>query len=88
MMTKEEYCETVRTIVNNSTGIKAVELATQVALKSCDFDIWKDALMPLIELGEIIELEYVVPATDYRIKSIFFPKGTKLIKIKYNDKDQ
>lgn len=81
-MTKDDYRELVRNIVEESTGIKAVELATAVVWaieekeRKQNYDIWKDALDPLIEAGEIVELEYVLPTMDYRIKSIFFPKGT------------
>ena len=82
-MNKEQYKEIVRKIIDDSTGIKAVELATQVVLEVHDkcherqeFDIWNDALDPLIEAGEICELEYSLPAMNWRLKSIFFPKGT------------
>jgi hypothetical protein len=99
-MTIEEYRLIVKTIVNESTGIKAVELATQVAIKTSNhfpmqrtwdesspshYDIWEDALTPLIKNGEIIELEYILPGMDYRIKSIFFPRGT-ILKFKDGEK--
>ena len=84
-MNINEYREIIRKMVNESTGIKAVELATRVAVamheveeRATNYDIWEDGLDPLIESGEIIELEYILPDTDWRIKSIFFPKGTKI----------
>jgi hypothetical protein len=80
-----EYREIIRRIVNESTGIKAVELATEVAIamheadeRATTYDIWEDGLDPLIESGEILELEYVLQDMDYKLKSIFFPKGTKI----------
>ena len=84
-MTLEKYREMVRVAVNESTGIKAVQLATEIAVtmhkageQATKYDIWEDALDLLIETGEIIELEYILPDVDYRLKSIFFPKGTKI----------
>lgn len=36
------------------------------------------ALGELIEAGELVELEYVLPDSDYRVRRIYFPKGTEI----------
>ena len=39
---------------------------------------YNEALEKLIEEGEIVEICYILPHMDYRLKSIYFPKGTKV----------
>jgi hypothetical protein len=34
-------------------------------------------LQNMVAAGDILEIEYILPSMDYRIKSIFFPKGTR-----------
>jgi hypothetical protein len=81
-MTKEEYQSLIVQIVGN--GIKAVDLATRLAVQLSEnnidvpYDVWTDGLVPLITSGELIEIEYVVPDVDYRIKSFLLPKGTQI----------
>lgn len=75
-MSKTEFKNMVNQIIRLSTGIKVNELACNRDVAMSGLDLWEDALNPLIKDGEVIELEYVVPSSDYRIKSILFPKGT------------
>lgn len=37
-----------------------------------------DSLEELVRLGRIVEVEYTLPKMDYRVKSIYFPAGTKV----------
>ena len=37
-----------------------------------------EEIQSLVEKGELIEIEYVVPRMNYRIKSLLFPKGTEI----------
>lgn len=37
----------------------------------------QDTLQFLPDTGEIIEIEYVIPHMSYRVKSLYFPIGTK-----------
>jgi hypothetical protein len=72
--------EIVLHMVNTHPAINNVELAMKVMsqVNPAIFDVedyWK-RLADLIKDGEIIELEYVLPIHDYRIKSLYFPKGT------------
>jgi len=74
--------ETVKEIVNKSQGLKAVELSMRV-LTETKYDVKSEDIIKTIEdlvrEGEIVELEYILPQMDYRIKSIYFPKGTNIL---------
>ena len=71
-------------IVNNSSGIKNVELALKVLHDT--LPVQYDALEfmtildGLVALGEIVEIEYTLPGYSNRIKSIYFPKGTNILR--------
>lgn len=69
-------------IINSRQGIKGVDLVLALMerigptmLKYQEFD---SALVELIKEGEVVELEYVLPQMEYRIKSMYFPKNTVL----------
>jgi len=65
-------------VVNNHQGIKAVELVVEVMQQSAEMDLsmYEDALVDCIKDGEIVEVEYTIPAMDYRVKSLYLPKGS------------
>lgn len=67
-------------MVNAHQGIKAVDLALKVMseVNPVIFNIeeYWDALNSLIGSKEIVEIEYTLPQLSYRLKSIYFPKGT------------
>jgi len=69
-------------MVNAHQGIKGVDLALHVMseVNPVIFDIQEywDALNSLIGSKEIVEVEYTLPQLSYRIKSIYFPKGTEV----------
>lgn len=71
-------------IVSESTGIKGVDLAVALVMEHGPANAMEmfQALKDLVENGDIIEIEYVVPHMNYRAKSIYFPKGTELMVIK------
>lgn len=77
-------------IRRTANGCKGVDLATHVSselitkyahvyndLKE-DHELLFKVIEDLIERGEIIEIAYVVPDTDYREKSFYVPKGTDI----------
>ncbi len=77
-------------MIDNSSGIKATDVATRFvsrcyeqSLECEEMDLWLILLNELVDEEEIVELEYIVPSMEYRIKSMYFPKGTKL----YLDKE-
>lgn len=69
--------------INDSTGIKATELILRVIRELMPKDLnvgeFEELLTSLVDKGEIVELEYTVPKLDYRVKSIYFPKGTEFL---------
>lgn len=72
--------EAILTTVNTRQGINGVHLVLNVMSivgpMKLENDEYNQELEKLVESGEIVELEYVLPQMDYRIKSIYFPKGT------------
>ena len=69
--------------VNDTTGIKAVELICRVApiIYESDCRLQGDItamLEQLVKEGEVVELELLLPHANDRIKSMYFPKGTEL----------
>lgn len=66
--------------VNSHQGVKGVELVLNtmgLASKLFDDREYMLELSRLLDEGEIIEVEYSLPQMDYRIKSLYFPKGTQ-----------
>lgn len=67
-------------MVNVHQGIKGVDLALKVMgeINPVIFNIeeYWITLDSLIQSKEIMEVEYILPQLNYRVKSIYFPKGT------------
>lgn len=80
---KEDIRKAILDIVRNSNGIKNVDLALKVLERSIPYlfesHLYGDCIQELVDEGEIMEIEYVLPHMDYRTKSMYFPKGTKVI---------
>jgi hypothetical protein len=81
-MTNHIYREAILTTINTRNGVNGVDLVLKCMgiINPLTFSN-KDYIFILAELvasGEIVELEFILPSMDYRMKSIYFPKGTKL----------
>ena len=70
----KEMKEKVIELVNDFGPIKATELV--VRLIDIQGTNITDILDELVKNGDIIEVEYTLPQMDYRVKSLYFPKGT------------
>jgi hypothetical protein len=73
--------EAILISVNARQGINGVDLVLNCMGLVHPFFEDKDYTFELAELvssGEIVELEYILPTMTYRLKSLYFPKGTKL----------
>ncbi len=75
--------EAIINIVESKQGCKATEIAPLLA-KSFPELIEElgeaiNIVDDLIRHGELVEVEYILPTMDYRVKSILFPKGTKIL---------
>lgn len=81
-MTKEKLKGIILESIQNSTGMRGVELALTVLNKTMplyfETELYQECLGELVAEGEVIELEYVLPEMEYRTKSMFFPKGTQI----------
>lgn len=71
-------------IVNESPGINAIELTTKIVklmierlgtISEMDF---MEAIDCAVVKKQIVEVEYVTPSMNYRIKSLYFPAGTEI----------
>ena len=76
----------VKQVVKEKQGCKAVELVTFVAMEMAKSPSTSDIDVDLPELietmtkeGELVEVEYVLPNMDYRVKSFLLPKGTEIL---------
>lgn len=72
--------EAILISVNSHQGVKGVDLVLNVMGIIGPFKVNHEELVSelaqLVLNKEIVELEYILPQMDYRIKSIYFPKGT------------
>ena len=82
-MTRDELKNRIVEIVTEKQGCKVTELCVLPELVLADDGEGNGFSIPeLVEelaLEErIIEIQYVIPAMDYRIKSFLFPVGTEI----------
>ena len=75
-------------MVNESTGIKAVQLASDLCVhcKKHNIDIpsteeYFNYIDELVNAQKIVELDYTLIRMDYRIKTMYFPAGTQFYPI-------
>lgn len=61
--------------VTNYQGLKLTELASLDEL--ADIAV-VDLVNELIKEGNLVEVEYVLPSMNYRVKSFILPKGTEV----------
>ena len=66
-------------IIENSSGIKAVELTLKLSKSSYSVDEIIAVLEELENSDSVNTLVYTLPNMEYREKIIFFPKGTKIL---------
>jgi hypothetical protein len=77
----KELCKTLIHIVRENAPIKSTDLVVHLC------DVFHASEIPLESINEYIEhlvkenmivaLEYTLPDIDYRIKTLYFPGGTK-----------
>lgn len=84
MVTKLHLREELLHLINTNTGINGVNLVLRVMGKlgptSFEHETFQEIIEELVKEGEVTELEYILPQMDYRMKSMYFPKGTKFPK--------
>lgn len=81
-MDKEDLAfakQKIKDIVLDKTGVRAVELISEVVPQCLHLktDIDYSALLEtMVQDGDIVEVEIVHPLYSHQIKSIYFPSGT------------
>ena len=77
----EQLSQRIIDLITSQQGIKAVDLTVKLATEFLDVTNSEiiDVIMKLLSSGDIIELQYTLPHMQYRVKSIYFPKGTEFI---------
>lgn len=77
-VTIEHIVRTHYAIKNADLVLKTIEHLHPSLFSREEYEI---VLLSMIQSGDILELEYVSPEIDYRIKSIYFVKGTRFINL-------
>jgi len=72
----------IKNIVELKQGLKATELAVELFIYG---EEWIDVMNRMIKEGELVEVEYVLPALSYRAKSFILPADTQVV-IRTGDK--
>jgi hypothetical protein len=80
---KMALTEQIQLLLESRGAMKATELATDVCSRTYPKHQISGAefiqlLIDLTAQGEIIEIEYIRPDMPGRMKSVYFPKGTKI----------
>jgi len=81
--------ELIKQVVTDHQGCKATEVpvliahvldnidnTTQLTRSQLQWTAVPELVQDLVDKGELVEVEYVLPNMDYRIKSFLLPKGT------------
>lgn len=67
-------------IVEARQGIKGVDLGAKLAGEFFHYNLEGNVIIGILEMlvieGRILEIEYVLPKMDYRVKSFYLPAGT------------
>lgn len=68
--------------IESSSGLKEVELVmklmTKISPSKFNVNEFYKIVGGMILANEIVRVEYILPNMDYRVKSMYFPKGTKV----------
>jgi hypothetical protein len=74
--------EILLNMIRNNPGIRGIDLVLKIMGEvnptRFDYDEYSRELTQLIIDDEVVEIEYILPEMEYRVKSIYFPKGTKI----------
>jgi hypothetical protein len=74
-VTKDEIKQLIVERVSEKAGLKAVHLASEEDIVLACKDL-PSICEELVEEGRLVEVEYVLPEMDWRIKSFYLPAGT------------
>jgi len=72
-----KYTQQLAKKVYDLQGCKATVLVTELAVDNPKID-WPSILQEAIRDKQVVEVEYILPELNYRIKSFILPKGTEV----------
>ena len=72
--------EKIVEIVNRYPEIKVMSLIPKMAEYLKSGGDLLGTIDKMVDSGELVEVNYILPTMSYREKSILFPKGTKIIR--------
>lgn len=84
LMNNEEIKNRLVEIVTEKQGCKATELCAIKELIFGDCKPLPELIEELVKEERILEIEYVLPSMNYRIKSFLLPAGTQIVKVHRN----
>lgn len=76
-MTKDEAKSLIVSTIVERQGLKATELASVPDLVLSGWEV-PELVDELVRDGQLVEVEYVLPYMDWRVKSFLLPPGTKV----------
>ena len=76
-MTRDEVKNLIVQMVTDLQGVKATKLAAELIPVWLEYDA-PELFEELVEEGQLVEIEYVLPEMNFRCKSFYFPKVTKV----------
>lgn len=71
--------EVITKFVSEKAPIKGVELVTLLTEWGCKVSFeadWIGEINRMVKELKIVEVEYSLPHSSYRLRSLYFPKGT------------
>lgn len=78
MTTKDDVKKHILQIIIDKQGLKATELIAEMTVGIINnFDI-PSIIDELVFENAIVEIEYIIPTINYRIKSYLLPSNTKI----------
>lgn len=81
ILTKEKVKKLIQKVVESVQGIKATALIAEERLTPVLLSTEHNIVLLLnemVELGDLVEVEYILPSIPYRVKSFLLPKGSKI----------
>lgn len=80
-MTRDKAKTLIQETVTNLRGCRRMELIAHDSMGPVirEFDI--DIIDEMVSAGELVEIEYVLPTMNYRVKSFLLPAGTEVRKV-------
>lgn len=77
MFTEQQVREEIVKFVREKYHATSGEIVAAVGPECLEHNL-ADLLERMVDDGDLVETEFVLPDMHYRIKSIYFPKGTSV----------